>query len=507
MKFSVFASITLCLAIFCSPALSDTIYVDGDAPGINNGADWTNAFNELYDALGAAQDGDDILVAEGTYKPDVSGLVNPLEASFAMKNGVVIAGGYAGYGEPNPDARDVELYESILSGDIGVPWNGSDNCYHVFYHPDGLALNGSAVLDGFTITSGNANGTKSDSRRGGGMYNKKGNSPTISNCMFTGNWAYYGAGMNNRDQSNPTLSECTFIDNTANSYGSGMDNYKSSPTVSNCTFRNNTSEFRGGGMFNWRSSPTLSNCIFTDNRANNLGRGGGIENYVHSNPVLINCLFAGNWAGYRGGGMYNGSFSSPTLSNCTFADNETDSDGGGMYNYYNSSPTVTNCIFWGNSSLQIDNYDGTCLPVVNYSCVHGGYAGTGNTSQNPLFADSSVGNFRLWPGSPCIDAGDDDAVPAGVTTDLDGRDRIADGDCDGWAIVDMGAYEFDWAYIGDFSGDCDVDFEDFAIFAATWLREEGEWQFNAACDISIPSDGVIDMADLEVFVKYWLSGV
>jgi len=139
--------------------------------------------------------------------------------------------------------------------------------------------------------------------------------------------------------------------------------------------------------------------------------------------------------------------------------------------------------------------------------VQNGYTGTENISQDPLFADSSAGNFRLWPGSPCIDAGDNDAIPTGVTTDLDGRDRSADGDCDGWAIVDMGAYEFDWAYVGDFSGDCDVDFEDFSIFAATWQREEGEVQFNAACDISIPRDGVIDLADLQVFVKYWLAGV
>ena len=189
MKASVFTSIILCSVIFCSPALSDTIYVDGDAPGINSGANWHDAFNEVYDALDVSQPGDNVLVAEGIYKPDTAGLINPREASFAMKNGVMIEGGYAGYGKPDPDARDIELYETILSGDIGVPGDGSDNCYHVFYHSDGFALNGSAVVDGFTITAGNANGTTVDGRRGGGMYNEEGNSPTIGNCIFTGNSA------------------------------------------------------------------------------------------------------------------------------------------------------------------------------------------------------------------------------------------------------------------------------------------------------------------------------
>jgi hypothetical protein len=88
--------------------------------------------------------------------------------------------------------------------------------------------------------------------------------------------------------------------------------------------------------------------------------------------------------------------------------------------------------------------------TVTYSCVQGGLSGTGNIDVDPLFvdpngADGIIGteddNLRLSAGSPCIDAGDNSVVDAN-STDLDGNSRILDGDGDGEAIVDMGAYEF-----------------------------------------------------------------
>ncbi|MBA7691658.1 hypothetical protein ES703_100209 [subsurface metagenome] len=77
-------------------------------------------------------------------------------------------------------------------------------------------------------------------------------------------------------------------------------------------------------------------------------------------------------------------------------------------------------------------------------------------------------NLRLSAGgSLCIDAGRNALVT--VMTDLDGHPRILDGNCNGTYIVDMGAYEFGFIYLGDLDGDCDVDFADFAIFAGNWL--------------------------------------
>jgi hypothetical protein len=108
------------------------IYVDQNADQTpHDGSDWCHAYLELYQALAVAGPDTIIRVADGTYTPDTSGLADPREATFHLADGVTIEGGYAGCGAPDPDARDIALYETILSGDIGAPGNNADNCYHV----------------------------------------------------------------------------------------------------------------------------------------------------------------------------------------------------------------------------------------------------------------------------------------------------------------------------------------------------------------------------------------
>ena len=124
------------------------------------------------------------------------------------------------------------------------------------------------------------------------------------------------------------------------------------------------------------------------------------------------------------------------VTNCTFSDNtatgygSSPGNGGGMHNEA-SNPTVTNCILWDDTPNEIVDTQ-LAAPIVTYSDVQLGYAGTGNIDANPMFADD---DGRLLAGSPCIDAGNDAAVPSGVTTDLDGNPRIQG------ACVDMGAFE------------------------------------------------------------------
>jgi len=231
-----------------------TIYVDDSAVGNNDGTSWDDAFNELYDALDVAQDDDKIWVAQGTYRPDTDGLADPRDAAFQMKNGVTIEGGYAGYGTDDPDDRNIELYETILSGDLGIAEDISDNCYHVFYHPEGYSLNSTSILDGFTITGGNAG-----QGAGGGMYNAS--FPTITNCTFTGNRAGSGGGIYNHD-CDPIITNCKFSNNTATSRGGGIYNKESDPVLTGCTFTGNgNSTYYGGGMYNWHCSPTVTNCL------------------------------------------------------------------------------------------------------------------------------------------------------------------------------------------------------------------------------------------------------
>jgi len=122
---------------------------------------------------------------------------------------------------------------------------------------------------------------------------------------------------------------------------------------------------------------------------------------------------------------------------------------------------------------------------------------------------------RLLATSPCIDTGDNNSVPADTTDldndgntiepipyDLDGRDRFADGDCNGTDIVDMGAYEFTSAYYGDFDGDCDVEFIDYSVLGGFWLTDE----FSVDIGPTPAGDGIVDRNDLAILCNNWLYG-
>lgn len=269
-----------------------------------------------------------------------------------------------------------------------------------------------SVLEGFSITGGSA-------QWGGGMRNSH-SSPTVTNCTFSGNNADIGGGMYN-SYSSPTVTGCAFSRNTAYTGGGGVSNEAyCNPAVTRCTFSENTVGYYGGGMYN----------------------------DALSNPHVTNCAFSKNKSKWGGGGMYNDQYSSPTVTNCTFSRNSSGPyrDGGGLYNNYNSSPTLANCIFWGNQPNQISQIAGS-VAAISYSDIEGGWIGVGNIDADPAFLDAYRGDLRLMSGSPCIDAGDNAAVPDGISTDLDGNMRRVDDPCANDTgrgtvpAVDMGAFE------------------------------------------------------------------
>jgi hypothetical protein len=417
-------------------------YVDADANGVNDGSSWTDAYNCLQDALSAASSGDEIRVAQGIYKPDEGAGITPGDrtATFQLKNGVTLKGGYAGFGEPDPNARDIERYETILTGDLSADDvdvydpidllyepTRSENSYHVV---TGSGTDANTVLDGFNVTAGNANifpppippssppcpqsqrlynwndssptltnyalSENSVGQYGGGMSNRDNSNPTLINCTFSGNSAYKGGGLSNWDNSSPTLTYCTFSANSAYE-GGGIYNEYGKPMLTNCKFSGNSAKYYGGGMSSFHSGPTLTNCTFSDNSSNS--DGGGMYN-LFSSPMLTNCTFSMNSANSDGGGMHNFYYSNPELTNCTFRGNLAKYEGGGMWND-RSNPTLTNCAFRGNSAGRRGG--GMCNdssdPNMANCAFTGNSASTGGGMYSEFYSSSTLTNCTFSSNS------------------------------------------------------------------------------------------------------------
>jgi hypothetical protein len=211
--------------------------------------------------------------------------------------------------------------------------------------------------------------------------------------------------------------------------------------MANCTVSGNFAKSQGGGVMVWYSAITATNCRFLNNATN--GTGGGIQIITsQERATLVNCLFLANQAN-NGGGLNTAAANEPaTLINCTFAGNSA-INVGGIFNSHKL--TLTNSIIWGNTGGQIATSTNSTM-TVTHTCVQGGYSGTGNISIDPrLLADGSLGS-----ASPCIDAGNNTAVPSEITTDLAEQVRFVDDpfmpDSGNPGTpprpeVDMGAYE------------------------------------------------------------------
>ncbi len=449
------------LNIYQQETSINIIFVDSAASGANNGTNWTNAFTSFQSALNAARSGDTIWVAKGTYYPSSGyGLCDNSGDStrfyhFEMKEGVKIYGGFAGNEVPaifNLNDRDFSTNRTILSGDLGTYGDSTDNCYHVFYHSSELNLTASAVLDGFTITGGNADGV-SPHNAGGGMYNES-SSPNFTNVTIFYNSASVGGGVYNLSSS-PTLTNVTISKNSSKG-GGGMYNYSSSsPTLNNVTISGNTTIGFGGGMYNYSSSsPILTNVTISGNTAR--FSGGGMFNYSSSSPTLTNVIVCGNTTTSGGGGIMNYSSSSPILNNVTISGNRAD-EGGAIYNGDHSSSKFNNSIIWGNyastsgNELYIESGDSALL---NYCCYKnnsndvydGGETFTAtnhNITINPRFANPTNGDYRLCNTSPCLDAGIDSCNSE--LYDIRGVGfgrKLLKTESSQIGTIDMGAYEY-----------------------------------------------------------------
>jgi len=382
--------VTLLLATTCSARV---IYVDSGAAGLNNGTTWQNAYKFLQDALADANNSPkpaEIRVAKGTYKPDSNSLIpdgtGDRNASFYMITNVAIKGGYAGSCGIDPNARDFQLYETILSGDLaGNDIDVNDPC-DLQDEPTraenslniviAYGVDQTAVLDGFTITGGRDNyvngpppppedsplSLRVEGRNYNDLINEEQNSGYYN---ITDLGLYYpgGAGLlitaMGRDwpglfkETRPVIQNCTFRYNSSTylERGAGIGNNRSSPVITDCTFEFNYSP-GGSGICNSEGNIIVRGCVFTKNY-------GGLDNYYppicigcEYNVTIDNCQFIDNY----GTGIFNESDQSTfsgkyniLISNCLFEEN-AGSYAGGIYNTY-CSPQITQCQFINNKRL------------------------------------------------------------------------------------------------------------------------------------------------------------
>jgi gliding motility-associated-like protein len=388
------------LSANCSFAVIRYVNINNPTPG--GGTSWATAYNDLNAALAAStfpgHYGDEIWVAQGTYKPTTT---TNRAATFLATFGYGVYGGFAGT-ETARTQRAPKIYLTILSGDIGVPGDASDNSYHVVTLQ---GFQGGRDFDGFTIRDGNANAgypgstTPQPDNSGGGVLELAlagdNSRADLKNNVITSNFAVYGGGF------------C--------SYGEGTS-AQSFFNINTILFDNNTAVMGGAVAAvvmngDW-GGPVMQNCIFNNN--NSLTAQGSVLACLVDNP-------------YTGG-------VSTAMDNCTLYNNAAPVAFNQPVGSAVSNVNLTNVIVWKSGAAYPGPLNGG--PGINFSNsdldLVTPLVGSGNLDADPLFVNAAGNDFHLTPCSPVIDKG----YPVfSLTTDYEGNTRPQG------TALDMGAYE------------------------------------------------------------------
>ncbi|MHC4112359.1 MAG: S8 family serine peptidase, partial [Planctomycetota bacterium] len=476
-----------------------------EAPGLHVPIEYPT----IQAAINAASKGDTVLVADGVYQGqgnrdlDFGGKAITVQSEYGPQFCVIDCQGSVDEPRCGFYFHNAEEADSVVSGFTIT----GGHAEYIGYIGGGIVCYESNPTIENCILANNVG------VYGGGIADTN-SSPTVTNCQFIGNVAHLmGGGMDNYNDSHPIVTDCTFINNITDStysdeFGGGAvgNSVSSYPLFSGCRFENNFTYGIGAGIYNEHDADSIvADCDFVDNEG--LWGGGAIgDDYGECDSYVVNSRFYNN-RGDLGGAMFIGPNGSLTVANCLFSRNQAESIGGGIWLrgsslqvanstfYHNEALSwgggmrvseatgdVSNSIFWENQDLDGAGLDAQIYEWMSlglhYNCIQGwvdiGQSDKdGNIDANPLFLDADGpdavagtedDNLRPGPGSPCVDAGDNNQIPED-RADLDDNGDLLEPvplDMD-WAvrqmddpntpdtgltgpdpqapIVDMGAYE------------------------------------------------------------------
>lgn len=392
--------------MFATTAVGVTYYVDASKPAGGDGLTWATAFNNIQAGIAATNPTwivctapvDRVWVKQGTYT---------LTSQLTVGSADILYGGFpSSIANPVWEDRNWRSHPTIIDG------NNAVRCVNI---------SGYAILDGFIIQNGSADS-------GAGVYVNA----TPRDCGVSGYLT-------------PYIQNCWIRNNTASTgSGGGLYDNQSDAHIRYCEFSDNSAA-AGGAIYQLSSGTEIIRCSFHNNESTAPGSlgGGAIAGWGHNSTTgkyvaITNCLFYSNVSASWGGAIA-GNQIYPTITNSTFSGNEATIAGGAFFGNTNSeAPRLRNCILWGDSPEEISLVTASTYLDVSYCDIQGGWTGPGSNNINldPLF--KSAANYHLQAGSPCMDTASNAYAPA---DDLDGQARPLDGDNDGEAIADRGAYE------------------------------------------------------------------
>lgn len=375
-------------------------------------------------AINAAANGDTVLIAPGTYFENINFSGKAITVTSAQGPAATIIDGASS--GPVVTFAASESVQSVLSG---VTLQHGEGTFASGYNGGGVHIqNASPTISGNVITNNTAGAN------GGGISVESG-SPVIMNNTITNNGQIpgssggLGGGLYISGMGAAMVIGNTVASNLeANGSGGAIAVNVASPVIQKNTIRRNSAFSQGGAIYIINgSSPSIVENLIVGNDA---GMGGGVYWLVPvgNAPSLVSNTFNNNTASSQGSAVYASGFN----SSARLIDNIIVSSTGVNALYCATTYSPTSPIVKANDVFVSSGipYDGSC------SSLNGT---NGNISADPKFRNGGADDYHLLSGSPATDTGISD--PSLLPADLDGNPRIQDGDGDGTAVVDMGAYE------------------------------------------------------------------